>query len=200
MRQARAAGVVDRPAALQDLLLGPVIVLDIYLVARAPGRFLQRIIDPAELVGSREFVLVLGVYLGAIGLFVACFPRGFKAPRVLDETHSGAVGVSLDFVIPFGKVEAPRMAAFTVAGEPKSTQQNDLSANLAQRGDMARRVEQIGIIVHNIGESRRNTVIGSLIVAARCEHDKRFFRVFAQKRFKVPDDIGEMQIVLVFFE
>lgn len=130
MRQARAAGVVDRPATLQDFLLGPVIVLDIYLVARAPGRFLQRIIDPAELVGSREFVLVLGVYLGAIGLFVACFPRGFKALRVLDEAHGAAVGVSLDLVIPFGKVEAPRVAAYTVAGEPKSTQQNDLSAHL----------------------------------------------------------------------
>ena len=121
MRQARAAGVVDRPATLQDFPLGPVIVLDIYLVARAPGRFLQRIIDPVELVGSREFVLVLGVYLGAIGLFVACFPRGFKAPRVLDETHSGAVGVSLDLVIPFGEVESPRVAAYAVAGESKST-------------------------------------------------------------------------------
>ena len=58
------------------------------------------------------------------------------------------------------------MAAYTVAREPKSTQQNDLSANLAQRGDMARRVEQIGIIAHNLGESRRNTVIGSLVVAS----------------------------------
>lgn len=86
MRQARAAGVVDRPATLQDFLLGPVIVLDIYLVARAPGRFLQRIIDPAELVGSREFVLVLGVYLGAIGLFVACFPAASK-PRASWTRH-----------------------------------------------------------------------------------------------------------------
>lgn len=49
VRQARAAGVVDRPATLQDFLLGPVIVLDIYLVARAPGRFLQRIIDQLSL-------------------------------------------------------------------------------------------------------------------------------------------------------
>lgn len=121
MRQARAAGVVDRPATLQDFLLGPVIVLDIYLVARAPGRFLQRIIDPAELVGSREFVLVLGVYLGAIGLFVACFPHGFKALRVLDEAHGTAVGVRCDFVIPFGEVESPRVAAYAVAGESKST-------------------------------------------------------------------------------
>lgn len=86
VRQARAAGVVDRPAALQDLLLGPVIVLDIYLVARAPGRFLQRIIDPAELVGSREFVLVLGVYLGAIGLFIACSPAASK-PRASWTRH-----------------------------------------------------------------------------------------------------------------
>ena len=200
MRQARAAGVVDRPATLLDLHLGLVIVHDVHLVARAPGRFLQRIIDPAELVGSREFVLVLGVYLGARGLFVACFPRGFKAPRVLDETHRGAVGVRLDYVIPFGKVEAPRVAVYAVAVEPKSTQQDDLSAHLAQRGDVARRVEQIGVIGHNLGEGRRNTVIGSLVVAARCEHDKRFSRVFAQKRFKVPDDIGEMQIVPVFFE
>ena len=166
MRQARAAGVVDRPATLQDFLLGPVIVLDIYLVARASGRFLQRIIDPAELVGSREFVLVLGVYLGAIGLFVACFPRGFKALRVLDEAHGATVGVRCDFVIPFGEVESPRVAAYAVAGEPKSTQQNDLSAHLAQCGNAARRIEQFGVVVQNLGESRRNTFVGSLVVAS----------------------------------
>ena len=70
----RAAGVVDRPAALQDLLLGPVIVLDIYLVAGELSRLLQGHIDPADLVGSGAFVMVLGIYLGAIGFFVACFP------------------------------------------------------------------------------------------------------------------------------
>ena len=86
MRQARAAGVVDRPATLQDFLLGPVIVLDIYLVARAPGRFLQRIIDPAELVGSREFVLVLGVYLGAIGSLSPVSPAASK-PRASWTRH-----------------------------------------------------------------------------------------------------------------
>lgn len=173
MRQARAAGVVDRPATLLDLHRGPGIVHDVHLVARAPGRFLQRIIDPAELVGSREFVLVLGIYLGAIGLFIARFPYGFKSPRVLDETHR-LPGMRLDLVIPLGEVEAPRVAAYAVAGEPKSTQQDDLSAHLAQRGDVARRVEQVGVIGHNLGEGRRYAFVGSLIVAARCEHDERF--------------------------
>lgn len=70
----RAAGVVDRPAALQDLLLGPVIALDIYLVAGELGRFLQGHIDPADLVGSGAFVMVLGIYLGAIGFFCRLFP------------------------------------------------------------------------------------------------------------------------------
>ena len=98
----RAAGVVDRPAALQDLLLGPVIVLDIYLVAGELSRLLQGHIDPADLVGSGAFVMVLGIYLGAIGFFVACFPCGFKALRVLDETHRGAAGVCCDFVVPSG--------------------------------------------------------------------------------------------------
>lgn len=83
MRQARPAGVVDRPATLLDWHVGPVIVHDVHLVVRALGRFLQRIIDPAELVGSREFVLVLGVYLGAIGLFVACFPPRLQSPARL---------------------------------------------------------------------------------------------------------------------
>ena len=80
----------------------------------------------------------------------------------------------LDLVIPLGEVEAPRVAAYAVAGEPKSTQQDDLSAHLAQRGDVARRVEQVGVIGHNLGEGRRYAFVGSLIVAARCEHDERF--------------------------
>ena len=72
----------------------------------------------------------------------------------------------LDLVIPLGEVEAPRVAAYAVAGEPKSTQQDDLSAHLAQRGDVARRVEQVGVIGHNLGEGRRNTFVGSLVVAS----------------------------------
>lgn len=69
-----------------------------------------------------------------------------------------------DFVIPLGEVEAPCVAAYAVAGECKSTQQDDLSAHLAQCGNAARRIEQIGIIVHNLGESRRSTFAGGFVV------------------------------------
>ena len=196
----RAAGVVDAPAVLQDLYLGPGIVLDVHHDAGELGCLLQRHIDPADFVGSCAFVMVLGIYLGAIGLFVTRFPHGFKAPLVSNETHGGAVGVRCDFVVPFGEVEAPRVAAYAAADEPKSTQQDDFSAHLAQRGDAARCVEQIGVLVHNIGKSRREAFVGSLVVAPRHEHDERFFRVFAQKRIEVPDDIGKMHKVPVFFE
>ena len=161
----RATGVVDRPAAFQDLHLGAIIVLDVHLVAREIGRLSQRHIDPANLVGSGAFKMVLGVYLGAIGLFVARIARSLKASRVLDEAHR-LPGMRLDFVVPLGEIEAPRVAAYAVAGEYKSTQQDDLSAHLVQCGDSARRVEQIGIIVHNLGESRRNAFVGSLVVAS----------------------------------
>ena len=71
-----------------------------------------------------------------------------------------------DFVVPFGEVETPRAAVCAAAGESKSTQQDDLSARLAQCGNVARRVEQIGIIVHNLGESRRSTFVGGFVVAS----------------------------------
>ena len=109
--------------------------------------------------------MVLGIYRCAIGLFVARIARSLKALLVFHEAH-GLSGMRLDFVVPFGEVEAPRVAVYTVAGEPKSTQQDDLSAHLVQCGDMARRIEQIGVIVHNIGESRRNTVVGGFVVAS----------------------------------
>ena len=196
----RAAGVVDTPAVLQDLYLGPVIVLDVHHDAGELGCLLQRHIDPADFVGSCAFVMVLGVYLGAIGLFVTRFPHGFKAPLVSNETHRGAVGVCCDFVVPLGEVEAPCVAAYAVAGEPKPTQQDDLSAHLAQRGDAARCVEQVGVLIKNLAQGRREAFVGSLVIAPRHEHDERFCRVFAQKRIEVPDDIGEMHKVPVFFE
>ena len=110
--------------------------------------------------------MVLGIYLCAIGLYVARIARSLKASRVLDETHRGAVGVCCDFVVPFGEVEAPCVAAYAAAGESKSTQQDDLSAHLAQCGNVARRIEQIGIIAQNLGESRRSTFVGGFVVAS----------------------------------
>ena len=64
--------------------------------------------------------MVLGVYLGAIGLFVARIARSLKASRVLDEAHR-LPGMRLDFVVPLGEVESPRVVAYAVAGESKST-------------------------------------------------------------------------------
>lgn len=91
-------------------------------------------------------------------------------------------------------------AAYAVAGEPKPTQQDDLSAHLAQRGDAARCVEQVGVLIKNLAQGRREAFVGSLVIASRHKHDERFCRVFAQKRIEVPDDIGEMHKVPVFFE
>lgn len=161
----RAARVVDKPAALRHLRRCPVLGSDIYGTALEIGRCIQGHIDPVDLTGSRAVVMVLGIYLGAIGLFGTRIARSLKASRVLDEAH-GLSGMRLDFVVPFSEVEAPRVAVYAVAGEFKSTQQDDLSAHLVQCGDMARRIEQIGVIAHNIGESRRNAFVGSLVVAS----------------------------------
>ena len=161
----RAASVVDKPAALRCLHRCPVRGGDIYGAALELGRRLQGHIDPVDFTGPRAVVMVLGIYRCAIGLFVARIARSLKALLVFHEAH-GLSGMRLDFVVPFGEVEAPRVAVYAVAGEPKSTQQDDLSAHLVQCGDMARRIEQIGVIVHNIGESRRNTVVGGFVVAS----------------------------------
>ena len=66
------------------------------------------------------------------------------------------------------------MAAYAVAGESKSAQQDDLSAHLVQCGNAARRIEQFGVVVQNLGESRRKALVSSLVVASGYKHDESF--------------------------